>query len=75
MILNQFLFSFRFIFNLLHRNGLKPIIKYNSTMAYQTFLHEYMQIPIVTRVYTTACVITTIAVVSNYLKYNLINYN
>ncbi|XP_055296675.1 derlin-2 [Sitodiplosis mosellana] len=31
-------------------------------MAYQTFLAEYMQIPIVTRIYTTACVITTIAV-------------
>lgn len=33
-------------------------------MAYQTFLQEYMQVPIVTRVYTTACVITTVAVVS-----------
>lgn len=33
-------------------------------MAYQTFLQEYMQIPIVTRVYTTACVITTLAVVN-----------
>lgn len=31
-------------------------------MAYQTFLQEYMQIPIVTRVYTTACVITTLCV-------------
>ncbi|XP_031627267.1 derlin-2 [Contarinia nasturtii] len=31
-------------------------------MAYQTVLAEYMQIPIVTRIYTTACVITTIAV-------------
>lgn len=33
-------------------------------MAYQTFLQEYMHVPVVTRVYTTACVITTIAVVS-----------
>ncbi|KAI5644258.1 der1-like family domain-containing protein [Phthorimaea operculella] len=31
-------------------------------MAYQTFLQEYMLIPPVTRAYTTACVITTIAV-------------
>ncbi|XP_041978932.1 derlin-2 [Aricia agestis] len=31
-------------------------------MAYQTFLQEYMLIPPVTRVYTTACVITTLAV-------------
>lgn len=31
-------------------------------MAYQTFLQEYMQIPIVTRYYTTACVVTTLAV-------------
>lgn len=37
-------------------------------MAYQTFLQEYMQIPIVTRVYTTACVITTLAVVSIRIK-------
>lgn len=32
-------------------------------MAYQTFLQEYLQIPIVTRVYTSTCVITTLAVV------------
>lgn len=32
-------------------------------MAYQTFRQEYMQMPPVTRAYTTACVITTIAVV------------
>lgn len=31
-------------------------------MAYQTFRQEYMQMPPVTRAYTTACVITTIAV-------------
>lgn len=31
-------------------------------MAYQTFQQEYMQIPPVTRAYTTACVVTTIAV-------------
>lgn len=40
-------------------------------MAYQTFLQEYMQIPIVTRIYTTACVITTLAVVGvNVLKHS-----
>jgi Derlin-2/3 len=33
-------------------------------MAYQTFRQEYMQMPVVTRAYTTACVITTLAVVS-----------
>uniref|UniRef100_A0A6M2DGW3 Derlin n=1 Tax=Xenopsylla cheopis TaxID=163159 RepID=A0A6M2DGW3_XENCH len=31
-------------------------------MAYQTFRQEYLNMPIVTRAYTTACVITTIAV-------------
>ncbi|XP_041096842.1 derlin-2-like, partial [Polyodon spathula] len=31
-------------------------------MAYQTFQQEYLQIPLVTRAYTTACVITTAAV-------------
>jgi len=31
-------------------------------MAYQTFLQEYMQMPLITRAYTTACVLTTIAV-------------
>ncbi|EDO47541.1 predicted protein [Nematostella vectensis] len=31
-------------------------------MAYQTFHAEYMQMPIVTRAYTTACVLTTLAV-------------
>ncbi|KDR23092.1 derlin-2 isoform X2 [Zootermopsis nevadensis] len=31
-------------------------------MAYQTFRQEYMQMPVVTRAYTTACVITTLAV-------------
>lgn len=33
-------------------------------MAYQSFRQEYMQVPIVTRAYTTACVVTTLAVVS-----------
>lgn len=33
-------------------------------MAYQTFQQEYLQIPVVTRTYTTACVLTTAAVVS-----------
>ncbi|KAM9440763.1 derlin-2 isoform 1-T1 [Clarias gariepinus] len=31
-------------------------------MAYQTFQQEYLQIPVVTRTYTTACVLTTAAV-------------
>ncbi|CAH3110564.1 unnamed protein product [Pocillopora meandrina] len=31
-------------------------------MAYQTFQQEYMQIPVVTRTYTSACVVTTLAV-------------
>ncbi|PZC78392.1 hypothetical protein B5X24_HaOG202215 [Helicoverpa armigera] len=31
-------------------------------MAYQTLLQEYMLIPPVTRAYTTACVVTTLAV-------------
>ncbi|KPP61125.1 derlin-2-like [Scleropages formosus] len=34
----------------------------NSKMAYQTFQQEYLQIPVVTRAYTTACVLTTAAV-------------
>ena len=36
-------------------------------MAYQSFQQEYMEIPIVTRVYTTACVLTTVAVVSDMI--------
>ncbi|KAG7212542.1 hypothetical protein KM043_012845 [Ampulex compressa] len=31
-------------------------------MAYQTLQQEYLQMPVVTRAYTTACVITTLAV-------------
>ncbi|XP_055522972.1 derlin-2 [Wyeomyia smithii] len=31
-------------------------------MAYQTLRQEYFQIPVVTRAYTTACVITTLSV-------------
>ncbi|GLG93262.1 hypothetical protein R5R35_005423 [Gryllus longicercus] len=31
-------------------------------MAYQTFRQEYLQMPVVTRAYTTACCITTLAV-------------
>ena len=37
-------------------------------MAAQTFQQEYMQMPPITRAYTTACVLTTIAVV----QFNLI---
>ena len=33
-------------------------------MAYQAFRDEYFQTPPVTRVYTTACVLTTLGVVS-----------
>ena len=36
----------------------------SGKMAYQTFQQEYMQIPVVTRTYTTACVVTTLAVVN-----------
>lgn len=35
-----------------------------TTMEHLTFRQEYMQLPLVTRAYTTACVITTILVVS-----------
>lgn len=35
-----------------------------AKMAYQTFRQEYLQVPPVTRAYTTACVLTTAAVVS-----------
>ncbi|BES97839.1 unnamed protein product [Nesidiocoris tenuis] len=31
-------------------------------MAYQTLMQEYMQMPVVTRAYTTACVLTSLAV-------------
>ena len=34
----------------------------------QHFRTEFMQIPVVTRVYTTTCVLTTIAVVSVILQ-------
>lgn len=36
-------------------------------MAYQTLQQEYLQIPVVTRAYTTACVLTTAAVVRKIL--------
>lgn len=36
----------------------------SAKMAYQTFRQEYLQVPPVTRAYTTACVLTTAAVVS-----------
>ena len=39
-----------------------------NKMAYQSFQAEYMQMPTVTRAYTTACVLTTLAVVSLFLK-------
>ena len=37
-------------------------------MAYQTLQQEYFQIPVVTRAYTTACVLTTAAVVRSFFK-------
>ncbi|GBP23238.1 Derlin-2 [Eumeta japonica] len=43
-------------------------------MAYQTFLQEYLLIPPVTRVYTTACVITTLAV-APYLPWVLLGFS
>jgi len=36
-------------------------------MAHVTFQHEYLQIPPVTRAYTTACFFTTVAVVCMFL--------
>lgn len=41
-----------------------------SKMAYQTLQQEYLQIPVVTRAYTTACVLTTAAVVREKLPLN-----
>lgn len=38
-----------------------------SKMAYHTLQQEYLQIPVVTRAYTTACVLTTAAVVRRYI--------
>ena len=37
-----------------------------ENMAYQTFQTEYLQMPVITRAYTTACVLTTVAVVSSF---------
>lgn len=36
-------------------------------MAYQTLRNEYLNTPPITRVYTTACVVTTLAVVSTLI--------
>lgn len=38
-------------------------------MAYQAFRDEYFQMPPVTRAYTTACVLTTLGVVSENTDY------
>ncbi|CAD0201333.1 unnamed protein product [Chrysodeixis includens] len=43
-------------------------------MAYQTILQEYMLIPPVTRAYTTACVVTTLAV-APYLPWVLLGFS
>jgi len=37
-------------------------------MAYQTLMQEYMMMPVVTRAYTTACVMTTIAVQLDFVS-------
>lgn len=39
-----------------------------SEMAYQNLRNEYLNMPPVTRAYTTACVITTLAVVSSKIE-------
>ncbi|TRY86842.1 hypothetical protein DNTS_028660, partial [Danionella cerebrum] len=48
-------------------------------MAYQTIRQEYLQIPVVTRAYTTACVLTTAAVVwrliTNFLFFGPVGFN
>ena len=41
----------------------RPDRQKGKRMAYQTFQQEYMQMPPITRAYTTACVLTTVAVV------------
>lgn len=43
-----------------------------NKMAYQTFQQEYMQMPVVTRTYATACVVTTLAVVRMYFLTELL---
>jgi len=43
-------------------------------MAYQTFQQEYMQMPVVTRTYATACVVTTLAVVRIYFMAELVPF-
>lgn len=45
---------------------------WHSAMAAQTFQQEYMQMPPITRAYTTACVLTTIAVVSIFFIWGLL---
>ncbi len=35
----------------------------NTQMAYQIIVHEFMQIPPVTRAYISTCILTTLAVV------------
>ena len=43
-----------------------------SKMAYQTLQQEYLQIPVVTRAYTTACVLTTAAVVRQMFNFTVL---
>lgn len=42
-------------------------------MAYQTLQQEYLQIPVVTRAYTTACVLTTAAVVRDFHMFGVLD--
>lgn len=44
-------------------------MKNQAKMAYQSLWNEYMNMPPVTRAYTTACVLTTLVVVSVYILY------
>ena len=59
-IFDIFVFSNRILFMLTCTHAF--ICSIISKMA-QTFQQEYMQMPPITRAYTTACVLTTLAVV------------
>ena len=43
-------------------------------MAYQSFHQEYLQIPTITRAYTTSCVLTTLAVVMYCFCFKIFEY-
>lgn len=66
-MIRVFVFAFpEFTLNTLERRPRKKI-----KMAH-TFQQEYMEMPPITRAYTTACVLTTIAVVFLFLLYILV---